>query len=146
MSEKVNQLQMIEQNLQQLLSQRQQFQGQLVEVESALEELKKSEDAYKIVGNIMIKTAKDDLSKDLNEKKEKAELRVKTIENQESKLKEKAESIRKFNLCGQNVRLKQIADYGKDIENQISKPLFLNTDFEDNVKISNAIRHACSQT
>ncbi|MBT4824966.1 prefoldin subunit beta [Candidatus Woesearchaeota archaeon] len=95
MSEKVNQLQMIEQNLQQLLSQRQQFQGQLVEVESALEELKKSEDAYKIVGNIMIKTAKDDLSKDLNEKKEKAELRVKTIENQESKLKEKAESIRK---------------------------------------------------
>jgi hypothetical protein len=59
---------------------------------------------------------------------------------------QKAESIRKFNLCGQNVRLKQIADYGKDIENQISKPLFLNTDFEDNVKISNAIRHACSQT
>ena len=30
-----------------------------------------------------------------HEKKEKAELRVKTIENQESKLKEKAESIRK---------------------------------------------------
>ena len=59
---------------------------------------------------------------------------------------QKAESIRNFNLCGQNERLSKISTYGKDVENKVSNPLFTNTSFEDNVKISNAIRHACSQT
>ena len=95
MSEKINQLQVIEQNLQQLLGQKQQFQGQMVEIDSALEELKKTEDAYKIVGNVMIKVAKDDLNKELGEKKERTEVRMKSIEKQETKLKESAESLRK---------------------------------------------------
>ena len=59
---------------------------------------------------------------------------------------QKAESIRKFNLCGQNERLSQISNYGKNIKNNKSKPLFLNTEFKDNVKISNAIRHSCSKS
>lgn len=95
MSEKLAQLQMIEQNLQQLLSQKQQFNGQMVEIESALEELEKTEDAYKIVGNVMVKVSKLDLSKELGEKKERTEIRIKSIEKQEDKLKEKAEQLRK---------------------------------------------------
>ncbi|MFH1439967.1 MAG: prefoldin subunit beta [Candidatus Woesearchaeota archaeon] len=95
MSEKINQLQMIEQNLQQVLAQKQQFQGQMVEIDSALEELGKTEDAYKIVGNVMVKMSKEDLDKELNEKKERTELRMKSIEKQETQLKQKAESIRK---------------------------------------------------
>jgi prefoldin beta subunit len=94
MSEKINQLQMLEQNLQQILSQKQQYQGQVVEIDSAIEELGKTEDAYKIVGNIMVKVSKEDLNKDLNEKKERVELRMKTFEKQEKTMKDKAESLR----------------------------------------------------
>lgn len=92
---KINQLQIVEQNLQQLLLQKQQFQSKLIEIDSALEELEKSEDAYKIIGNVMIKSSKDELTNDLKEKKEKSELRIKTIENQEKRVKEKAEALRK---------------------------------------------------
>ena len=56
-----------------------------------------------------------------------------------------ADSIRNFNLCSQNERLSQISNYAKDVENKKSNPIFLNTDFEDNIKISNAIRYACSK-
>ena len=90
--EKIGQLQMMEQNLQNFLMQKQQLQGQLVEIESALRELKDSKEAYKIVGNIMISSTKEDLEKDLNEKKTTIELRIKTLEKQESTIKEKASS------------------------------------------------------
>lgn len=75
------------------MMQKQQFQAQLVEIESALNELKNAKTAYKIVGNIMIDAKKEDLEKDLKEKKEKTELRIKTLETQEKKLKEKASSM-----------------------------------------------------
>ena len=52
--QKISQLQMFEQSLQGFLGQKQQFQMQLVEVESALGELENTEKAYKIVGNIMV--------------------------------------------------------------------------------------------
>jgi prefoldin beta subunit len=90
--EKIGQLQMMEQNLQNFLMQKQQLQGQLIEIESALSELKDAKDAYKIVGNIMISSTKEDLEKELNQKKEIVELRIKTLEKQESKIKEKASS------------------------------------------------------
>ena len=93
--EKINQLQSIEQNLQHMLSQRQQFQMQLVEVESALSEIEKTERSYKIIGNIMVLADKNDLRKELQEKKEKITLRTNSIEKQEEKLRTKAESIRK---------------------------------------------------
>ena len=67
--QKIAQLQLMEQNLQSFLMQRQQFQSQLVEVESALKELDKSKESYKIVGNIMVSTSKEELKKDLEEKK-----------------------------------------------------------------------------
>ena len=51
---KINQLQMLEQSMQNLLMQKQQFQLQQVEIESALKELENVNEAYKIVGNIMV--------------------------------------------------------------------------------------------
>lgn len=92
--EKINQLQTIEQNLQHLLQQRQQFQMQLMEVESAQEEIQKTEKVYKIIGNIMVATEKSSLDKDLSEKKERVALRMKSIEKQETKLKEQAKTLR----------------------------------------------------
>ena len=94
MSEKINQLQMLEQNLQQILAQKQQIQMQQMEIDSALTELKKTETAYKIVGNIMVASPKEDLMKDLESKKEVVDIKIKTIEKQEEKLKEKASNFR----------------------------------------------------
>ena len=92
--EKIQQLQTIEQNMQHLLKQRQQFQMQLMEVDSAVEELKKTEKAYRIIGNIMVLSEKSALEKELTEKKERMELRVKSVEKQENALKEQAKTLR----------------------------------------------------
>ena len=92
---KISQLQLIEQNNQQLLMQKQQFKAQLNEITSALNELQKTSQAYKIVGNIMVKATQEDLTKELDNKKEMMELRIKTIEKQEQHLREKAEALRK---------------------------------------------------
>lgn len=92
--EKIQQLQAIEQNMQHLLKQRQQFQMQLLEVESALEELKKTEKAYRIIGNIMVASEKPALEKELQEKKDRIEIRIKSFEKQETALKEQAKALR----------------------------------------------------
>ncbi len=93
--EKIQQLQMIEQSMQQFLMQRQQFQGQLLELNSALSELEKTDKSYKIVGNIMVATDKESLKKDLDEKKATVEIRIKTLEKQEAQMKEKAQAMQK---------------------------------------------------
>jgi len=95
MSEKLQQLQILEQNMQSFLMQKQQFQQQLIETESALGELENSEQSYKILGNVMISANKEELKKELTSKKEETELRIKTLEKQEERLKERAESLRK---------------------------------------------------
>jgi len=91
--QKIAQLQLFEQSLQNIVMQKQQFQTQSMEIESALKELEKTKEAYKIVGNIMVAAKKEDLKKDLQSKKEAADLRVKTIEKQENSIREKAKKI-----------------------------------------------------
>ena len=90
---KIQQLQMIEQSLSSLLQQRQKFQAQLIETDSAMEELKDTPQAYKIIGNIMIKASSGDLISELSEKKKIIELRIKSLEKQEAQLKERAASM-----------------------------------------------------
>ena len=91
--EKIEQLQLLEQKMQNFLMQRQQLQTQLVEIDSALEELKTANTAYKIIGSIMVSSKTEDLQKELNDKKEMVELRMKTLEKQEEQSKEKAKTI-----------------------------------------------------
>ena len=93
--QKIEQLQMLEQNLRTFTVQRQQFQAQLLEIESALTEIEGSKEAFKIIGGIMISAPKDDLKKDIAKKKEVLELRIKALEKQEEKIKEKAASTQK---------------------------------------------------
>ena len=90
---KINQLQMMEQSLQALLMQKQQFQLQQVELESALKELENVNEAYKIIGNIMVLSKKDDIKEDLNSKMEIAGLRIKNLEKQENQFREKASKL-----------------------------------------------------
>ena len=91
--QKIGQLQMFEQSLQSFLGQKQQFQVQLVEVESALGELESTDKAYKIVGSIMVESDKNELKADLQSKKEVLELRIKTMEKQEAQVREKASKL-----------------------------------------------------
>ena len=90
---KISQLQMLEQGMQSLLMQKQQFQLQQVEIESALKELENVDEAYKIIGNIMVLSKKSDLETDLTSKKEIIELRIKNMEKQENHLREKASKL-----------------------------------------------------
>lgn len=92
---KIQELQMLEQNLQNFLAQKQNFQMQMVEIDSALEELSKTDKAYKIVGNLMVASKKDELEADLKSRKEMTELRIKSIEKQEKSLKDRASRLQK---------------------------------------------------
>ena len=91
--QKISQLQMFEQSLQSFLGQKQQFQIQLVEVESALNELNGTDKAFKIIGNIMVESDKSELKADLQSKREMLELRIKTMEKQEAQVREKASKL-----------------------------------------------------
>ena len=91
--QKIAQLQLFEQSLQNILMQKQQFQTQVIEIESALKELETTKEAYKIIGNIMVASKKEEIKKDLESKKEAMSLRVKTIEKQEDQIREKAKKL-----------------------------------------------------
>ena len=95
LAEKIQELQIIEQSLQNVLMQKQAIQFELNESLEALEELGNSKgDVYKVVGQIMIKSKKEDLKKDLDGKREVAELKLKNFDRQESSLKEKLTKLR----------------------------------------------------
>lgn len=77
-----------ERQLQSVLMQKHQIQLQLNEITLALEEIVKAKgDVYRATGSIMIKTTKEEGEKDLHEKKDLFEIRVKALSQQEEKMK-----------------------------------------------------------
>ena len=91
--EKLQQLQMTEQSLQKTLAQKQQFQAQLAEVSSAIEELAGKQKAHRIIGNIMVETDAAALRDELVKKQELLDVRIKTIGKQEERIREKAKAL-----------------------------------------------------
>lgn len=92
---KIQQLQILEQNLQNLLFQQQAFQLELSETENALQEVSKSkEDVYKLLGQVMLKASKAEIEKELKQKKDILSLRMKSMEKQSSQFKEEAENLK----------------------------------------------------
>ncbi len=91
--EKINQLQNLEQNINSMIAQKQQFQAQNMEIDNALSQIEGTEKVFRIIGNIMVASSKDNIKKDLDEKKELVELRLKTIDKQEEKLRAKANEL-----------------------------------------------------
>jgi prefoldin beta subunit len=80
-----------QQNLQAVLAQKQQVELELGETEKALEELGKASDGeaiYKFAGNLLVKVKKDDVVKELNEKKELGNTRKMVLAKQESRFRE----------------------------------------------------------
>ena len=89
-------MQMIEQNLQNLLLQKQAFNMELTETKSAKGQVEKSgEEVFKLIGQILIKTEAKPVLEDLSNKEKLIELRLKTMEKQESDLSEKLQKLQK---------------------------------------------------
>ena len=83
--EKIQEIQILEQNLHNLILQKQAFQMELNETENASSEIEKTkEDVFKIISNLMIKTDKSKLKEELNRKKDLLNLRLKSINSQEN--------------------------------------------------------------
>ena len=93
--EKIQELQFLEQNVQNLLIQKQSFDMELVETKAALKEIENANDeVFKIIGQLMIKSDKKKIKEDLENKEKFLDLRIKTIEKQENSLTEKLDKLR----------------------------------------------------
>lgn len=92
----IQEIQILEQNFQQVMQQKQLFNMESAETDYALKEIEKADgELFKIVGGqVVIKTTKESLVADLNKKRELIELRLKTINKQEKELSERIEELR----------------------------------------------------
>ncbi|MEE9323833.1 MAG: prefoldin subunit beta [Candidatus Aenigmarchaeota archaeon] len=92
----LSQAQMYQQQIQTILTQKNALALELNEIKKALEEVNKTEreSVFKVSGPILIKTDIKDIKEELGEKENTIDLRMKTIEKQELRLKEKIEELR----------------------------------------------------
>lgn len=91
-------LQDLQEQLRAIVLRKQQIELELREVERALKEtegLSNDVPIYKSVGALLFKTEKEKVVKELGERKEELELRIKTLERQESRVKQQLEELRK---------------------------------------------------
>ena len=80
-----------QQNLQAVMAQKQQVELELSETEKALEQLQKAADSeavYKFAGNLLVKVNREEVMKELIEKKELANTRKMVLAKQETRFKE----------------------------------------------------------
>jgi prefoldin beta subunit len=93
--EQLSRLNQIQQNLQAVLMQKQQLEIEGMEIDKALDELKKSSDdtVYKSAGPVLIRSKKDDVMKELEEKKELLNTRIAVLSKQELRLKESLKEV-----------------------------------------------------
>lgn len=91
LQEQLMKLQQSQQNLQSIMNQKQHLEIEKAETEKALEELRKVADGdsvFKYAGTVLIKSNKQDLIDELEEKQEMAKTRATVIEKQEARVKE----------------------------------------------------------
>jgi prefoldin beta subunit len=94
--EKINQLQLLEMNLQNVLTKKQALQSEEMEAINAKEELTKAPGSvYKVIGPVMITTTKEDLEKEIGNKLEVNGIKLKSLEKQETSVQEKLEALQK---------------------------------------------------
>jgi prefoldin beta subunit len=96
LKEQVSRFQQLQQNLQAIMMQKQQVELESVEIDRALEDLKKvapDDTVYKSAGPLLIKGNKVDLIKELEEKKELAKTRLMVLSKQESRVKDNLKEV-----------------------------------------------------
>ena len=94
--EQVSRLQQLQQNLQAIMMQKQQVELEIVETDRALEEIKKAgeEDViYKSAGPLLIKSKRENIIKELEEKKELSNTRVMVLTKQETRVKDNLKEV-----------------------------------------------------
>ena len=89
------QLQTYQQQMQIIANQKQQLELQLAEIDAAIDALKgvEGQTVFKAVGPILAKVDKKETEKELKQTKELLELRVKTMDKQGEKVKEKMKEL-----------------------------------------------------
>ncbi len=90
--ERIQRLQQLQNTMQQLLTQKQRIEMELSESSKALETLEETDQestVYKSVGAVLVERPKDVIVKELEERKEFLEMRMKVIQKQEDKTKER---------------------------------------------------------
>ncbi len=92
-SDTLTQLRLLQQNLQAINTQKQHLQSTLVELNSALTELTTAKKAYTIVGKIMIASSPEKLVKEVGERKETTQLRLKNFQRQEEAIQKRVQEI-----------------------------------------------------
>lgn len=88
--ERLLRLQQLQQTLQTILTQKQQVELELTEIEQALSELQKIKDdttIYKAIGSLLVKAEKTKVTTDLNERKELLNVRAQVLAKQEERLR-----------------------------------------------------------
>ncbi len=91
LQEQLQKMQQAQQSLQSILLQKQQLDMEQIDSDKALEELKKASDdesVYKHAGSILIKSTKNDLIAELEERKELSKTRSTVLTKQEARVKE----------------------------------------------------------
>lgn len=86
----------LQQNLQAILLQKQQVELELTETERALEELRKigpEDTVYKSAGSLLVKVRRDEVQKDLDERRELANTRVMVLSKQETRVRENVKEL-----------------------------------------------------
>jgi prefoldin beta subunit len=94
--EQLARFEQLQQNLQAILLQKQQVELELSEIDRALTELQKatSEDAvYKSAGAVLIRVKKDDIVKELEEKRELSNTRILVLTKQETRVRESVKEL-----------------------------------------------------
>lgn len=92
----IQELQFLEQNFQQLLMQKNSFSLESNETDLIIKEVEKtSGEVLRIIGGqVAIKSTKEDILKDMRDKKELLQKRMESIEKQEKDFSERIETIR----------------------------------------------------
>ena len=96
LQEQVARLQNLQQNLQSIMGQKQHLEMEQIETERALEVLKKAADddaVFKSAGPLLIKSTKQNLITELEEKKELSNTRVTVLSKQEARIKENLKEV-----------------------------------------------------
>jgi len=96
LQEQVARLQNLQQNLQSIMGQKQHLEMEQLETERALEVLKKAADTdevFKSAGPLLIKSTKQNLITELEEKKELSNTRVTVLSKQETRIKENLKEV-----------------------------------------------------
>jgi prefoldin beta subunit len=89
-------LQQLQQTLQGVLTQKQQLELELTEVEQALDELEKLTDQatiYKSIGSLLVKSEREKVTTDLNERKELLDMRINVLGKQEERLRSQVKEL-----------------------------------------------------